>query len=136
MHGIPQKASSILEQDNFLVFKHLSDLTEQTLCPKIEGAEHHAKKCLMRQCPNCGVQKLPPVPEGASLSNSAPKVKGQEFEYVEVGVTKEGKKKKKLQLVDKVILLGEMFACLKELMSSIVSHQFTRKLATAVARTF
>ena len=104
-----RKFLSLAEQDDFVVFDHLSDMAEQTLCPKQEGAEYHAKECLMRQCPNCGAQNLPLMPEEASLSDSAPKVKWQ---------------KKKLQLVDKTTLPGEIIACLKELLASCVTHQF------------
>ena len=78
----------------------------------------------MRQCSNCAVDKLPLMSKEASLSDSAPKVKWQKFEYVEVGVTGDGKKKKKLRLVDKVTLPGEMFSCPKELLNTYVPHQF------------
>ena len=69
-----RKFLSLAEQDDFVVFEHLSDMAEQTSCPK-QGAEYHAKECLMRQCPNCGVQNLPLMPEEASLSDKVAKVR-------------------------------------------------------------
>lgn len=106
-----------------IVYERLSDIAEKTLCPKSEGEEFHRKECLMRECSDCGVGKSIFLPEEQNMSDGACRVEWKKFEYVEVGINEEGKKKK-LQLVDKKTSPGEMFFCLKELLNSYVPHQF------------
>jgi len=49
------------EQD-YPIYTHLTDLVDQTLCPKLEEVEFHRKECCDRECLNCGVELLKFLP--------------------------------------------------------------------------
>ena len=69
--------------------------------------------------PYCHFSKGPYlIQKNPSFSNTASKVDWQHFTCLEIGVI--GNAKKKMQLVDKIILLGEMFTFLEELLASYI----------------
>lgn len=43
---------------NHAVFQHISNLLDSILCPRPKDHEYHAKRCLLGECPRCGVRKL------------------------------------------------------------------------------
>ena len=61
------------------VYTHLSDLVNETLCQKEEEEIYHQKKCLHRECGNCGVDKLRLLPEEIDESEQAPSVKWERY---------------------------------------------------------
>lgn len=117
-----QQLGQIPEQFN--VYKHLSDLVSETLCPKQEGKEYHEPKCLSRKCENCGIDGFKTTEIENDCTETAPMVNWRKFEYV---VMDNNSDKKKLKLVDKSTPVGEMFSCLKNLLQTYPSHQFRAK---------
>lgn len=110
--------------EQYIVYKHLTDLVNETLCPKKDGAKYHQPDCLFRKCQNCGVSVFKVLDEEEDLTNDAPLIKWRKFEYVVTGVNEDNSDKKKLMLVDKLTSPGEMFLCLKKLLETYPSHQF------------
>jgi hypothetical protein len=120
--GFRRQISQLPEQ--YTVYKHLSDLVNETLCPKRDGNEYHEPDCLQRKCKNCGIDNYKILDEENDTTETAPIVKWQKFEYVVIGVNADNSEKKKLKLVDKSTTPGEMFSCLKNLLQTYPSHQF------------
>lgn len=106
--------------NQFPVYKHLTDLVEETLCPKSEGSQHYNKDCLYRSCNECSTFKLDLMQEEQCLDENASKVKWQAFEYR----TNDATNQRKLFLATKETSPGEMFNYLKSLLKSFPSHQF------------
>ena len=106
--------------NQFSVYKHLTDLVEETLCPKSEGSQHYNKDCLYRSCNECSTFKLDLMQEEQCLHENASKVKWQAFEYR----TNDATNQRKLFLATKETSPGEMFNYLKSLLKSFPSHQF------------
>ena len=44
-----------LPEEKYTVYKHVSDLVNETLCPQKNGNECHDPHCLQRNCENCGI---------------------------------------------------------------------------------
>ena len=76
--------------------KHLTDLVNETLCPKKDGKEYHQSDCLLRNCQNCGVSVFKVLDKEEDLTNDAPLIKWHKFEYVVTGVNEGNSDKKKL----------------------------------------
>ena len=110
--------------DEYIVYKHLSDLVNETLCSKSEGQDYHDMNCLQRNCEKCGIAALKVLDEEEDTSISAPLVKWRKFEYVVIGTNSNNSEKRKLMLVDKLTPPGELFSCLKTLVKTYASHQF------------
>lgn len=54
---------------------HLTDLVDMTLCPKLEAAEFHQKRCCDRGCRDCGVDLFRLLPEEVSMEQTGAQVK-------------------------------------------------------------
>ena len=106
------------------VYDHLSDIVNDSLCPKRDADLYHQKDCIMRVCSDCGISKLKFMKEEMDVSEDAPSVKWRKFEYVVLGVSEDGKERKRLQLVEKTTRPGKMFAYLQKLLHTYSSHQF------------
>ena len=39
----------------YTAYEHLSDLVNQTLCPKQDDKDYHESNCLLRKCDKCGI---------------------------------------------------------------------------------
>ena len=104
------------------VHEHLSDMLEETLCPK-GNSKYNAKACLSRCCESCEVDKFGLLPDELDITPNAPKVRWQRFEYVNMKLA-DGQEKRKLQLVTKETAPGELFQFLKSLLKDFPSHQF------------
>ena len=39
----------------YTAYEHLSDLVNQTLCPRQDGKDYHESNCLLRKCDKCGI---------------------------------------------------------------------------------
>ena len=104
------------------VYEHLTDLVETTLCPKGDK-KYHDKACVNRTCESCGIDGLQLLEEETDTTPTAPKVKWQRFEYVNIQHA-DGQEKRKLQLVIKETDPGNLFKHLKELLKGFPSHQF------------
>lgn len=113
--------------EQYIVHKHLTDLVNETLCPKQEGEDYHEADCLLRKCKHCGIVHLKVLDEEEDTTDAAPLIKWRKFEYVVIGVNDDNSDKKKLKLVDKLTSPGEMFSCLKNLLQTYPSHQFRAK---------
>ena len=87
--------NSCLQDDQnmqFLVFNHLTDFVNQTLCPKGD-AEFHNKECLHRECQKYGVEGKYFMSQELDTSVEAKVVKWQTFQYIDTGRTSEMAKK-------------------------------------------
>ena len=42
--------------DEYIAYEHLSDLVNQTLCPKQDGKDYHESNCLLRKCDKCRIK--------------------------------------------------------------------------------
>ena len=110
--------------EQYIVYKHLTDLVNDTLCPKPEEEKYHHPDCLQRVCKNCGTASFKVLDEEKESNEAAPLVKWRKLEYVVIGVNDDNSDKKKLKLVDKLTSPGEMFSCLQNLLQTYPSHQF------------
>ncbi|KAJ8307378.1 hypothetical protein KUTeg_015462 [Tegillarca granosa] len=106
-------------QNEFPVYDHIDDLIKETICDHSDGNVH----CLNRNCISCGVEFLKLQPEENDISDDAPKVQWNKYEYVEIN-GKKGKQIRKLTLVNKETKPAEMFSYLKEILATFPSHQF------------
>ena len=111
-------------EERYTLYKHMSDLVNETLCPKKDGSEYHDPHCLQRNCKNCGIDGFQISDKEKDITETAPKVKWTKFEYVVIGVNSDNSEKKKLQLVDKLTTPGGMFSHFKNLLLTYPSHQF------------
>ena len=110
------------EQEMYPVYEHLSELVEQTMCNKAEGASYHRLACINRECEDCGVANCTLMPEEEDTSQTSSDVKWERFEYVTIG-----EDKRRLKIVTKITKAGEMFSYLKQLLDSFPGHQFRAK---------
>ena len=101
--------------DEYTAYEHLSDLVNQTLCPKQDGKDYHEPNCLSRKCKKCGINGFKILDEENYIGENAPFVKWRKFEYVVIGVNDDNSQKKKLKLVDKLTPPGEMFSCFRRI---------------------
>ena len=104
------------------VYEHLTDLIETTLCLKGDK-KYHDKACVNRTCESCGIDNLQLLEAEIDTTPTAPNVKWQRFEYINLQHA-DGHEKRKLQLVIKETGPGDLFKDLKELLKSFPSHQF------------
>ncbi|KAJ8305086.1 hypothetical protein KUTeg_017364 [Tegillarca granosa] len=81
-------------QNEFPVYDHIDDLIKETICDHSDGNVH--MDCLNRNCISCGVEFLKLQPEENDISDDAPKVQWNKYEYVEIN----GKKGKTNQEID------------------------------------
>lgn len=102
------------------VYDSISDIVDTTLCPK--ETEDHKLSCLKRTCNECGINKLELLKEEMDTSDTAPLVKWERFEKVDMKV-KGNKVIKKLTLVRKETKVGELFEHFVELLKSFPLHQ-------------
>ena len=66
--------------EEFVVYKHLSDLVNETLCSKSTNEDYNNLNCLYRECEKCGVMGFNTRDEETDMSDDAPKVKWRKFE--------------------------------------------------------
>lgn len=79
------------------VFQHISDLLDSILCPRPRDHEYHAKRCLLGECPRCGVRKLSFCPY--EIATDSREVVVKIFKDVGIGqVNTKGKEKKRKDL--------------------------------------
>ena len=72
--------------DEYTTYEHLSDLVNQTLCPKQDGKDYHEPNCLSRKCEKCGINGFKILDEENYIGENAPFVKWRKFEYIVIGV--------------------------------------------------
>lgn len=111
-------ASDAVHLNQYPVYEHLTDLVEETLCPKPNDTKYHNKDCLYRSCNKCGTSQLKLIPEEQCLKMRQ-KVKWQAFEYITNDANQ-----RKLHLSTKETPPGAMFDHLKSLLGSFPAHQF------------
>ena len=87
------------------VFNFSSEAVASSLCEKDEEATHHRLECLMRQCEECGIEKLELSEEEQSTDVL---VKWKRYEYVTVQ-DKNREERRKISLVTKETPVNEMF---------------------------
>lgn len=112
-------------ENDLPIWEHLSQAACATLCDIQEG-ETHKRACLERSCDKCGTDRVEFSSQELDKTNTT-LIKWQRYEYVVVGVTNEGKDKKKISLVDKETPPGEMFEYFIELLEKYPLHQFNAK---------
>ena len=105
-----------------LLYDHLSDAVNTTLCPKPDGSQYHKIECIRRTCAECGVDKSPLFIE--PLPDNVESVSWDRYEYVRVTV-KGNCEKKKLMLVQKKTSPSEMFEYFKDVLHTYTEHQFS-----------
>ncbi|MES9883754.1 MAG: hypothetical protein ABW185_23120 [Sedimenticola sp.] len=110
------------DQLEYPVFDHLSDAVESTLCPKPKSETYSKKKCLDRECGNCGVHKLLTHPTEMSESENSETVTWSRYEYADLKV--KGRCIRKLMLVEKKTKPGQLFSYFKHIMGTFSSHNF------------
>ena len=78
-----------------MVYEHLTDITIATLCDKDPAKTIFLASCLDRECCQCGVKLLKFSDLEMSLSEDAPDVSWERYEYISI------RSKKNLTLVRK-----------------------------------
>jgi hypothetical protein len=116
------KDKSNEEKANYPVYSHITDLVEDTLCPKTSSA-FNKLDCLERNCRVCGVNNFKLLPEESDVSDSASDVNWERYEYVDIK-GKGDTKKRKLCIVKHSTKAGEMFKYMRETLESFSGHQF------------
>lgn len=117
------KGMNTSRANEFRVYDHLTDIVNETLCPKSETDQFHTKACIDRECDQCGVNNLKFMPEEMDTSENAANLKWECYEYVNV-TAKGGKIRRKLQIVRKYTKPGELYKLFKELLKTFPAHQF------------
>ena len=108
-------------EEDFPVYKHVSDLAAATLCPKVNETY---KCCLERKCDNCGTQKVSLMEEESKDEKDDDghpmhPCKWTKFEYVKLASGK-----RKLMLVTKITTPKEMFSFMMSKLENFPAHQF------------
>ncbi|CAC5415730.1 unnamed protein product [Mytilus coruscus] len=106
------------EQNLYPVYEHLTDIAVATLCDKDQVNNSYSKACLDRECSKCGLSLLKFTDEELNVSDDAPNVSWERYEYITVN------SKKKLTLVRKCTKPGDMFNYFRELLDKFAGHQF------------
>jgi hypothetical protein len=78
------------------VYKRISVLWEECVCPKGEFDQWHKLECVMGTCGQCGIDKLSLCP-AEILGLEEYKLKWKCFQYEEVGRTAEGRPRKRIK---------------------------------------
>jgi hypothetical protein len=117
-HNKKYTIPSISEDDNdiYHVYEHLTDITVATLCDKDPAQNCFLASCLDRECCKYGVKLFKFSDLEMSLSEDAPDVSWERYEYISIG------SKNKLRLVRKCTKPGIMFNYFKELLDKFAGH--------------
>jgi len=99
-------------------------LWQQIVCPKTENEEWHALQCVMGTCGYCGNSKLPICPLELSSSSN---VSWKCFENEIIGVTWDGKPRKRIVEVYKETSLQVFFEYFKSKLPQFVKHNFVAR---------
>ena len=59
----------------YTAYEHLSDLVNQTLCPKQDDKDYHESNCLLRKCDKCGINGFKILDEENDMGGNAPLAK-------------------------------------------------------------
>jgi hypothetical protein len=106
------------------IYKRLTLLWMECVCPKQELDKWHKLACLMGTCDDCGVRRLKICPEELSTSTPA-LVKWKCFELTEVGVCEEsGRPKKRIKEAFKETTPGDFVRYLMPKVQNFVTHNF------------
>ena len=109
------------------VYSSVSDVIEQTLCPKSQDNKYHNLICLRRECKECGVQKLLLLPEEKEAAGDH-QVKWKRYDYIPTGkLSADGKEIKKIALVEKCTAPKELFDYFLQLLGQFPYHSFLAK---------
>ncbi|CAC5373812.1 unnamed protein product [Mytilus coruscus] len=106
------------EQNLYPVYEHLTDIAVATLCDNDQDNNSYSKACLDRECSKFGLSLLKFTDEELNVSDDAPNVSWERYEYIFVN------SKKKLTLVRKCTKPGDMFNYFRELLDKFAGHQF------------
>lgn len=108
---------------NQAVFQHISDLLDSMLCPRPKDHEYHARRCLLGECPRCGVRKLSFCPYEIAIDSKEVVVKI--FKDVGIGqVNAEGKEKKRKDLAVERMKSSTFILLFSDHLKSFVKHNF------------
>ncbi|CAC5405684.1 unnamed protein product [Mytilus coruscus] len=108
----------------FPVYASVTDMCNATLCNPNENG-FHDKKCLDRNCPNCGVKLLNFSNEELKTDDSSENINWECFEYINQN-TKHGPKKK-LMLVQKKHKTWLNGSVPQKLLGTFPAHNFRAK---------
>lgn len=105
------------------VFQHISDLLDSILCPRPRDHEYHAKRCLLGECPRCGVRKLSFCPY--EIATDSREVVVKIFKDVGIGqVNTKGKEKKRKDLAMERMKSATFIHLFSDHLKSFVKHNF------------
>lgn len=102
------------------IFSKLSEVVDATLCEK--DGDYHNKLCLDRKCSKCGVNNFEISDKELDISDSAPEVEWDKYEYTQENSDKQNTRRR-LTLTRKKTKVGEMFVYFRNLLESFPSHQ-------------
>jgi hypothetical protein len=105
------------------VYSHISELVEATLCRKHANSAFNTRECVERNCKRCGTKLLDLLPEEMDVSDTAPDVEWERYDYVNVQL-KNGVKRRKLCVVKKSTKPGYLFKYLTDTLETFPAHQF------------
>lgn len=98
-----------------------TSLWQEIVCPKPENAEWHALSCVMGTCAECGISKLPICPLESSTSTS---VTWKCFENEIIGLTRDGRPRKRIIEVYKETSPEIFLSYFKSKLPQFVRHNF------------
>jgi hypothetical protein len=103
------------------IYAGTTSLWQEIVCPKPENAEWHALSCVMGTCADCGISKLMICPLESSTSTN---VSWKCFENEVIGVTRDGRARKRIVEVYKETSSEVFFEYLKSKLPQFVRHNF------------
>ncbi|KAG0631145.1 hypothetical protein M758_1G230800 [Ceratodon purpureus] len=108
-------------------YKRSSELWEQSLCPRLQGSEWHAKSCLKGECSECGFRLIPLCEREVDPENKST-MTWRCFEMVSAGSkTKKGDPKQVIRLEYKVTIPREFLLYAEPKIKQFVWHQFVAR---------
>ncbi len=105
------------------VYKGITQLQQDYVCGKGEFEEWHKCECLLGECHNCGVDKLPLCPNEV-IGNSNYKVSWRCFEIGVVRQSKDGQPRKRIREVFKETSTTKFLTYLKLNLQKFIKHNF------------
>lgn len=110
------------DQKEYIVFDRVTDLVATTLCPKNSESGLCEKKCIDRECRDCGVSNFKLHESEMTDDDTAPDVSWSKYEYVNLLI--KGRTLRKLMLVQKRSKPKELFQYFTEILRTYPSHSF------------
>ena len=70
--------------NQYKIYSRLTELVEDTLCPKEQNEKYHKPCCVKQECEKCGIGNLKLIEAELSDSNYGDKVKWSRYKYITI----------------------------------------------------